>query len=40
MDCCGLICIRFFPLHGEYLKEMRKQLMIMHKQKSDLGKIL
>ncbi len=35
MNVFGLICIYKFPLHGEYLKEMRVKLMKLHKNKTE-----
>ena len=34
MNIIGLICIYFYPLHSEYLKEMRAKLLIMHEKKA------
>lgn len=35
MNICGLVCIYKFPLHGEYLKEMRTKLMDLHGKKTE-----
>ena len=35
MNVFGLICIYKFPLHGEYLKEMRVKLIELHKNKTE-----
>ncbi|MHA1724476.1 MAG: MFS transporter [Promethearchaeota archaeon] len=36
MNILGLICISFYPLKGEYLKEIRSKLLELHEQKAQV----